>query len=201
MCSSDLVAYEKARIVASVADEATLPGWIAQAERSTCVALRRLADAAEETQMCARRELAWRLPSRVATLVRAASRAAREAAGRWLSPGECLAAVAAHFVETWEGAVPAPRTRPAKVRARDRGLCQVPGCCRAATHVHHLRRRSAGGSDEEWNLVALCTAHHLHGVHAGYIRVTGRAPDGLVWELGRGRDGAPLEVFAPAAGH
>jgi len=27
-------------------------------------------------------------------------------------------------------------------------------------------------------------AHHPHGVHRGWIRVSGRAPDHLVWELG-----------------
>ena len=32
-------------------------------------------------------------------------------------------------------------------------------------------------------------AHHLHGVHAGYLRVRGSAPGGLRWELG---DGSPL---------
>jgi hypothetical protein len=32
--------------------------------------------------------------------------------------------------------------------------------------------------------VSLCAGHHLHGIHRGYIRVSGRAPDGLAWELG-----------------
>jgi hypothetical protein len=190
------VSYEKARLVASVADESTLESWIAQAERSTCIALQRLVDAAEDAQMCARREIALRVPTRVGALVRAAFRAAREAEGRWLTPGECLVQVAAHFVETW------PRRRMTagrRVLARDRGLCQVPGCSRSAAHAHHVERRSAGGSDEAWNLVSLCAAHHLHGVHAGHLRVRGRAPDGLVWELGRGWDGAPLEVHPPLA--
>lgn len=195
------VSYEKARIVARVADESTLPGWIVQAERSTCIALRRLADAAEDAQMCARREVALRVPSRVGALVRAAFRAAREVAGRWLTRGECLVELAAHFVATWEGAIPPRRTRSARAIARDGGLCQVPGCSAAATHGHHIIPRSAGGSDEGWNRTGLCPPHHLHGVHAGYVRVRGRAPDGLVWELGRGWDGAPLEVFEPAAAH
>jgi hypothetical protein len=30
--------------------------------------------------------------------------------------------------------------------------------------------------------VGLCVAHHLVGVHKGYIRVSGEAPDGLKWE-------------------
>jgi len=29
-----------------------------------------------------------------------------------------------------------------------------------------------------------CAAHHLHGTHGGRMRVTGAAPDKLVWEFG-----------------
>ncbi len=193
---SGRVSYEKARLVAAIADEATLPAWLAQAERSTCVALRRLVDAAEDAQTCARHELSLRVPTRVGALVRAAFRAAREVAGRWLTPGECLVLVAAHFVAS-QGTIPRRRTRSARAIARDQGLCQVPGCSRTADHAHHIQRRSAGGSDDPHNLVGMCAPHHLHGVHAGYLRVRGRAPDRLVWELGRGWDGAPLEVFEP----
>ncbi len=67
--------------------------------------------------------------------------------------------------------------------ARDRGYCQMPGCSRAAAHAHHVVYRSRGGADDVENLVSLCSAHHLHGVHAGFIRVSGLAPDGLAWEL------------------
>jgi hypothetical protein len=192
------ISYEKARLVAKVADQASLEGWIAHAERSTCIALEREIEAREDAQMCARRSLAVVAPRRVCVLVAAAFQAAREAEGRWLRPGECLVRVAAHFIETWKDAAPKVRTRAQKVLARDRCTCQVPGCSRPATHAHHVRFRSAGGSDEEWNLVAICTAHHLHGVHAGYIRVNGTAPDGLVWEFARGWDGAPLEAFGTA---
>jgi hypothetical protein len=51
-------------------------------------------------------------------------------------------------------------------------------------HAHHVRFRSAGGADELANLVTLCAAHHLRGVHAGAIRLGGRAPDALWFELG-----------------
>jgi hypothetical protein len=192
------ISYEKARLVASVADETSVDGWIAQAERSTCIALEHEIEAREEAQVCARRSLAVVAPRRVGVLVASAFEAAREAEGRWLRPGECLARVAAHFIQIWRAAAPKFRTRSHKVLARDGCMCQVPGCSRPAVHAHHVRRRSAGGSDEEWNLVALCAAHHLHGVHAGYIRVSGTAPDALIWELGRGWDGAPLEVFETA---
>jgi hypothetical protein len=67
---------------------------------------------------------------------------------------------------------------------RDGGFCQVPGCSRSAGHVHHVVFRSAGGGNEETNLVSLCAAHHLHGVHLGWIRVRGQAPGALSWELG-----------------
>jgi len=39
------------------------------------------------------------------------------------------------------------------------------------------------------NRTSLCLAHHLHGVHKGYVRVRGRAPDQLEWELGEEEDG------------
>jgi hypothetical protein len=57
-------------------------------------------------------------------------------------------------------------------------------------HDHHVRFRSAGGSDAPENRVTLCAFHHLRGVHAGRLRCTGRAPDGLRWQLGI-RPGAP----------
>lgn len=46
---------------------------------------------------------------------------------------------------------------------RDR-VCQrhpdMPGTCFGALHVHHIKRRSQGGTDDPWNLVALCPVHH-----------------------------------------
>jgi hypothetical protein len=44
--------------------------------------------------------------------------------------------------------------------------------------------RGQGGSNESENLVGICACHHLRGIHGGYIRVRGLAPDGLVWKLG-----------------
>jgi hypothetical protein len=40
------------------------------------------------------------------------------------------------------------------------------------------------------NRITLCAAHHLRGVHAGLIRIRGRAPDGLRFEL-------PLATYGP----
>jgi hypothetical protein len=101
-----------------------------------------------------------------------------------LATGECLGKVAQHFVDTWRD-LPKGRITPEKRAVeRDMGLCQVPGCSRAAVHAHHVLYRAWGGGDQLENLVALCAAHHLHGVHKGFVRVTGRAPGDLVWELG-----------------
>jgi len=45
--------------------------------------------------------------------------------------------------------------------------------------------RSHGGSDDPSNRISLCAAHHLNGVHMGWIKVSGTAPDELRWKLGR----------------
>jgi hypothetical protein len=183
------VSYEQARLVASVADDTSVEAWIARAGHTTGIALRREIETLEERQLCARGELALRVPRRVHVLLLAALRAARAAqrgGEPWLRPGECLARIAGHFIETWQEALKERSTRQRRVLARDGGFCQVPGCSRPAAHVHHVTYRSRGGGDEDENLVSLCAAHHLHGVHLGYLRVRGNAPDGLRWDLGVG---------------
>jgi hypothetical protein len=180
------LSYEKARLVAQVAEDWSVEACIARAEKMTCIALRRELEAQDEAQMCARGVVELPVPERVLGILGEAFRAARAVAGRWLPPGECLEIIARHFVDTWKGALAERNTPQRRILARDRGCCQVPGCSRAATHVHHVRYRSCGGGDDPGNLVSLCTAHHLQGVHRGFIRVYGRAPDALCWELGIG---------------
>jgi hypothetical protein len=183
---SGRISYEKARLVAAHADETTVGALVARAEAIPCASLRRELEDREQAQMCARGELGLRLPRRVALLLSAALRAAREAAGRWLSAGEALAIVAEHFVETWKAAAARRSTPARRAIARGLGWCQVPGCSRPATDAHHIWFRSRGGGDEDWNFLGSCKPHHLHGIHGGWIRVSGRAPDGLRWELGAG---------------
>jgi hypothetical protein len=178
------VSYEKARIVAGVADPDSLDGWIAHAEKATCIALHRDVSNHEVRQTCARGEVSIRVPRHVSFLLGEAFWAARRAAGEPLTTDECLFWVADHFITTWEGA-PEVKVAPERwVLERDQGYCQVPGCSRAAQHLHHVVWRSRGGGDEPENLVGLCVAHHLQGVHRGWVRVWGRAPDELTWELG-----------------
>lgn len=48
------------------------------------------------------------------------------------------------------------------VLERDRG-CRLPmrHRCIGDLHVHHITRRSQGGTNDPWNLVALCAWAHL----------------------------------------
>jgi hypothetical protein len=99
-------------------------------------------------------------------------------------PGAALEAMFDHCIETWRQ----PTPREHRVFARDGWRCTVPGCTSYRNlHAHHVVFRSAGGADDPANLTTLCAAHHQRGVHAGVIRITGRAPDALVFELPVGR--------------
>jgi len=176
--------YEQARLVARCSSPAFIDGWIAKAEKMKVVELARAVEADEERQMCARKEWAVRLPADVHAVFSAACRAIRAEAKEWIWTSRCLVMMCEHFVETYEDGTRRPNTPASRAMQRDRGLCTCPGCSKAADHVHHVVFRSHGGGDEEENLTSLCAAHHLHGVHEGYVRVHGTAPGGLVWELG-----------------
>ena len=178
------LSYEKARLIARYAEQESMKEWIERARRMTCIQLSRLLQKKEEAQMCARGEFAVWVPRRLVGLFPLAFAAVRKAEGRSLSPGECFARIAEHFVDVWKPAITLPDGVWREVLERDNWLCQVPWCSRAADHVHHILFRSAGGTDDPWNLVSLCATHHLQGVHKGYLRVSGRAPDQLRWEIG-----------------
>jgi hypothetical protein len=66
---------------------------------------------------------------------------------------------------------------------RDRYRCSSPVCNRRDVTPHHLQFRSAGGSDDDANVAAVCTWCHLFGVHGGRIRAEGIA-ERIHWELG-----------------
>lgn len=98
--------------------------------------------------------------------------------GRGSSPGEALEAMAGYVLGLWgrEGCVP----RAYRVFVRDGWRCTAPGCTSYRNlQDHHVVFRSRGGGDELENRVTLCAYHHLRGVHAGRLSVTGRAPEHL----------------------
>jgi hypothetical protein len=199
------ISYEKARLIARYIrypDEASIDVWIDCATRMTCISLRRALEAKKEAQMCARRMLKMPMPVRVLELAEVAFRAAEREAGHWIPYGQRMQMIAEHFRTTWEPVLKDRNTRQKKILERDCGLCQVPGCSRIAVHVHHIKFRSAGGGDEDENQISLCAVHHLQCVHNGWVRVTGKAPDQLRWQLGV-RPGRPplLDVVSTPEGY
>ncbi len=118
------------------------------------------------------------MPASVASLLEEAIEGCRRAVEpRWRG----FERIVAHAYLTWTS-LP---THKNPVFSRDSWRCQVPGCSRRAVlHTHHIRFRSLGGTDDEWNLIAVCGEHHREFIHTGRIHVTGHAPDALIWELG-----------------
>jgi hypothetical protein len=176
---SGRLSYEQARLVAQVARRHDVAARIEEAAATTAVGYRRTLDAEADRQMWRARELRTVVPEEVDALVRDALRAARARLGPGVTPGAALVAISVEFVLTWEHEVLRQLGATHPVVLRDAGLCMAPGCSRPADHVHHVRRRSAGGPREQWNEISLCAIHHLRGVHGGVVEITGRAPDDL----------------------
>jgi hypothetical protein len=67
------------------------------------------------------------------------------------------------------------------VRQRD-GKCRWPGCDRrVGLQIHHLWPRSWGGTDQIWNLAAVCPPHHRQLAPQGDLLLLGNPnnPAGL----------------------
>ena len=115
--------------------------------------------------------------------------------GRLPTPGEAVGVMLDHALSSWDS----PNGKVAarhKVFARDGWRCATPGCSSMRNlHDHHIRFRSAGGSDELENRVTLCAFHHLRGVHAELLRCVGRAPDGITWQMGIRPGVTPLLAY------
>jgi hypothetical protein len=187
------VAYEKLRLLARL-PEAELASWTPRARALTCVALRRRLEGEREWQMRAAHRLAVSLPRRVAVLLAAAVKSVRDLFGRLLPTGTCLAILAASFFDTWKHVLKRRMTHSQRVRERDDGFCQVPGCSHPAGQSHHVEFRSRGGSDDPTNQVGECPFHHLRCIHGGYLAVVGQAPDALRWlRKGEVFTGTPTE--------
>jgi hypothetical protein len=144
-------------------------------------------------------------PREVARLFRAVRCSVRRAieaeTGQLPREAEAFEAMIDHALRSWGVQDPWLRGRARRGRRpawlavfeRDGWRCTVPGCTSQRNlHAHHVRFRSAGGADELANLTTLCAAHHHRGVHAGTIRLSGRAPGALWFELGVRPGMAPL---------
>lgn len=161
-----------------------------------------------EQQMCApeidaeaTERLVWRVPRDVAWLFGAMRDAFRirlqsqSREGRAVSDGEAFAALLDHALATWTLRDPAA-AHPDPVIGRDGYRCAVPGCSsRRNLQDHHIVFRSAGGSNEPGNRITLCAFHHHRCLHTGRMRVRGRAPEHLVFELGVRSDGPALARY------
>ncbi len=91
-----------------------------------------------------------------------------------------------------------PDTRPTEwaILERDDYWCQAPACsARRNLEAHHIVYRSHSGSDTADNLVTLCHRHHRRGIHEGWARVRGTAPDALTWSLGSTSRGVPIRDY------
>jgi len=135
------------------------------------------------------------LPKSLDRLLQAAEAQLRRDTGEALSSEECLYVLCLLFLRQagQEDSGQSRVRREALERAGYR--CEVPGCaCRTNLHVHHIQRRSQGGSDELENLAVACAAHHLRHLHGGTMRVEGADPGTRIWEIGL-QEGEPWRVY------
>jgi len=178
----DAVAAAEAQAFAADAVEGTVADEAGVAERQTC-ARPRVSEPWPLTLNGPREVIA--LFSATLCSVRLA---VERESGRLLSAGEGFEMMLDHALQSWAVEDPWLRRRSRRSLAifeRDGWRCTVPGCTsRRNLQLHHIRFRSAGGSDEAGNLTTLCAFHHLRGVHDGRVGIAGSAPDGLRFELG-----------------
>jgi hypothetical protein len=104
-------------------------------------------------------------------------------ARRWLPPGvSWLRFLCLSVWHAWRHLLGA-HVAYGHIYIRDRFRCTSPVCNRRDVTPHHIKFRSAGGSDDAGNLTSPCVWCHLHGIHGGRIRVLGTAGH-IHWELG-----------------
>jgi hypothetical protein len=104
-------------------------------------------------------------------------------ARRWLPPRVCwLRFLCVSVWRAWRHLL-GSHVAYGHIYIRDRFRCTSPVCNRRDVTPHHIKFRSAGGSDEAHNLTSPCAWCHLHGIHGGRIRAVGSA-DHIRWELG-----------------
>jgi hypothetical protein len=187
---SGILTYSKALLVAQDATPETVADLIAKAAGTTWQQTDREATAREDRRNRAKGLRRLWAPKDVAKTVVAAILSAQRwsaSEGRRIDAGEALALISDHFVAVWSrhrGKRPSGGRE--EVLRRNGGRCSVPGCSLPARHIHHVRYKSHGGTDDAWNIVSICVPHHLRGIHHGHLTVEGRAGERLVWRFGNG---------------
>jgi hypothetical protein len=181
---SGRLTFEKARQLSFHTDPQRVDADIERAVPLTAIELRRQLEEEADRKMSGGGELRVPVPEEVVELLEAVSDTIRENAGCWVPAGKCLVIASLHFLGIHGEEARRNLRKMGPIRRRDGGRCRVPGCSRAAGHVHHRRLRGQGGGDEPENLISVCPPHHLRGLHRGFVRVVGSAPDGLTWWLG-----------------
>ncbi|MCC6620600.1 MAG: HNH endonuclease [Deltaproteobacteria bacterium] len=180
---------EAAGLLARVSGEA---GWLAPPDEDALAEVQRVEAAVlggeADAQMSVARARTGRVPGRVPLSLNVATdvadlwMAVRDLHARSGDGRSFVATLAVNIARAW---APEPVDRPFEgVYRRDRYRCQSPMCDRRDVGAHHIVFRAHGGGDEPDNLVTLCGACHLEGVHAGTIGVRGRAPGDLRWTIG-----------------
>jgi hypothetical protein len=80
-----------------------------------------------------------------------------------------------------------PRSAVKRIRLRDEGRCQVPGCLNSRwSQLHHVRFFSRGGGHRTRNLLTLCTQHHRQ-LHDGHLVLRAGDAEGHRFTDSRGR--------------
>jgi hypothetical protein len=89
------------------------------------------------------------------------------------------------YVLTWDTA--SVRRKGDAIYIRAGWRCTAPGCsARRGLESHHVTYLSRRGPRHAlWNQTAVCGHHHRLGEHGNLAQVRGRAPNALVWRLGR----------------
>ncbi|HEY7862272.1 MAG TPA: HNH endonuclease signature motif containing protein, partial [Thermoanaerobaculia bacterium] len=177
-------------LVAAEADETNVLELIARAKDTTWEQTDRETTAREDRKNRALGIRRLWAPTDVMTTIAAAILSAQRwsaSRGHPIDAGEALAVIADHFLKAWPKESGKPRSSAREeVLRRSRGRCSVPGCTLPARHVHHIRYRSHGGTNDPWNEIAICIPHHLRGIHDGHLSVQGRAGERLLWRFGNG---------------
>jgi hypothetical protein len=124
------------------------------------------------------------LPDDVHVLWRRVDAQIAAAAGRTTVPWQRLLALLEHFLRQWDVPDEGRFLVLHRILARDGYQCAVPGCLvRRGLERHHVVFRSRQGPDSPENVVTVCAVHHRIGIHGGWVRCEGTAPDALTWRL------------------